>query len=729
MLSQQRAERLDQALPFPLRTYAKVTHPFAEYPEMQNPRIITSVGHVTNSMEKLDGSRYVLFSRAQRQAISARGQVEINNLCTKVVEILQKFTLGVRGRKLEDEHNHGRLNNRHHCSDSLHKGLLELGEREEEGSVNMSLIWGTPKKGDTDEVLISFTLVRKNVNRFLMQWDWPLNVQHRIHNLRSRANRSVNEILKDSGWLPNTRTEVCQLTTTALKIPICRVNMEDLRENIAEMVMKMLQRLDMIMVRSGSRLDWNVISGRRECKLNKAGGFEAMQVVSSDFTGQLKYKSRHEFFELVCQTLYNGEEWYRDLEIRRMQEFTNMLICSFGAYSTPFEKSSYGHAIRGRVYFGEHEEDVHVAGFGFSNFKIHKTQLEDAEDLGCPYLFNRIAVQNRCERQGMHVFDRNWFSRMKMCITEADGLKVATRRAVHHKKGVNHVDDLDVYWMLKDYKEVHAEGETLEETCGMFSKLTHGAWWGDSDQSNFSIPLELFTVTVIRLRIVMEEDVLRVRPWQRVHCDILFSTFVQLERCLPTVIAHLNAAAMMRKLENDIFDHPRKLGFMKFLVSGPAEERRMKPLDFQWRKEAPLGMITSPIDYRVVMEASLLKKRQREVLERENLDARLKRQHRGAVSEEEKAWIRMKLTRFAEERTEADRSEAAAATEEDDASVILLDSLYGSPEAHEMVTTYDILTQAGEVEEDEELEDIISSAPNMMPSSISQVSTLDPFDI
>lgn len=125
----------------------------------------------------------------------------------------------------------------------------------------------------------------------------------------------------------------------------------------------------------------------------------------------------------------------------------------------------------------------------------------------------------------------------------------------------------------------------------------------------------------------------RFEDCYRVGCDVIFILAEDMEREMGALIAHVNAAAMKQKLENDLFESPQRLTILHTILKDDLEQVGPRALKFvpinktvtetvtthtefggiPWiTKTTKTRMDIAPIEIRTLYEESPVLKRRRE---------------------------------------------------------------------------------------------------------------------
>jgi hypothetical protein len=564
------------------------------------------------------------------------GRAKFNHLGRVVMLVLEEFALTVSGKKQKaSEYNYvlpHKVGLQHLYADELMTNLMTLGVREEEGSVNMNWSWRHPFGSSLDEIVITFTLSRGCLSPILLKDE--VGTDGRTTRPFETGGFWEKHILNKK-WAPLYRNEVRHILTTVLRCSTIRSDQKNVQHEINGMLCSMLKNLTTLLEQNESKFDWKYVEVY-SLKDTKDTLFQVAKVVQKDFDFQLAFEERAAFLDLLCSKYYKGT-WFQKCQRQEVMDRIQALMIQAAEFNP--DRDSMSHlALHTAELKSVGLSDSVQTGLGFSSWYVHKDLRVHEEERRNVYVGNSF-TPFRHETQTRMELKRSWFSILKVsiCVGEYSSAyyrrKIFTSNAMEKSKIVDHqfYTGCDAAWLFREDQSVYTPDVRMRATAEDTDRV-HYEWWSKKTLSNDQLDnFKIVSELKFRVRIEMEDKrkTSRFEDCYRVGCDVIFILAEDMEREMGALIAHVNAAAMKQKLENDLFESPQRLTILHTILKDDLEQVGPRALKFVPMKKTVTEIVTigdvpwitkvsqnrmdiAPIEIRTLYEESPVLKRRRE---------------------------------------------------------------------------------------------------------------------
>jgi hypothetical protein len=164
----------------------------------------------------------------------------------------------------------------------------------------------------------------------------------------------------------------------------------------------------------------------------------------------------------------------------------------------------------------------------------------------CPWA--RVNSGRRCrDVQFLMILKRHYFKYLCVSIRRASGAIMTFSEGA---------DKHNAYWMYSGYGKNYGQGYLHPMYPSDKGAFSHTSWWKEGIYKNEPTPIGVHLSDTYQLRISMQDVAFEeeIKPGYQIECSVLFLGETEATVNFGIIMAHMNALAMARYMENCIFD-------------------------------------------------------------------------------------------------------------------------------------------------------------------------------
>ncbi len=413
-------------------------------------------------------------------------------------------------------------------------GFIRLGEDESDGIVNMGMQWSY-EEGDRARIMLTFTICHALPTGILTKWDCPGPIPSYMVNAGGTGR--ITRLLTDSGYIQRERSKVAHLLTVDWLIPLEEADMQDMQGMLGETVRMLFRNLRLILAFSHRELDLKGIS-----LFNAWSPTVAARWVRKPYTFNVPFNQFDNYLWMASDHWFGQEKVLGELQwgqiARAFDTALTLLVSTWNGHASSRQDGLWTAWDAAKKKCGE-KQTVDASSMGLGNIKAYlqvEQGIEDADEDEWANSPLRRRPHERFEVELEMMLKRHYFPLLVIGVKTGVGLHAVQRSQ----------DQGNEYWMLG----VDADG------CPYSCYEKH-----DLDKFESMAPLELRQKNIYQMTVDMYDNPFsgNCKPQHRISSKLLYTNSTDMKLAFKSVIANMNALAMMRRMENDIMDNPRTM--------------------------------------------------------------------------------------------------------------------------------------------------------------------------
>lgn len=505
------------------------------------------------------------------------------------------IVVGGKRRDLNDVRGRNMTGNNHwRHYDAYVLPMCFLGEREEEGMLNLAFKWRDEMHEDPNVVYATWTLTTELAVGVVLLDDWSgAHVgEAQMHSMRATTDNLA------LGWYSRIRRKTVHVLTVEMVVPLEEVDTYEAKKAVGQMLSRLVAELRIIMEKSGAPLDIK----RMRMRSDRFQGMDQMLFMpeygyvnprNRPWERELSFDSRTDMFELCSNNIHDPDysDWFVRSEanrVRRMLEKCEALARQmFGRKIGT--AGSWRHAIQNQRHYQPYFDEAGTVyltndtvlepvmlGSGVSHVEV-RCELIQRDREPFPILRRSSVVMKQKDIQMEVDLCRHYFNVLRVSIMKVELLMGAVPRN-WERSAQTATSAEDTYWMYGEFGALEGYVHHMSTDLSGFVAIPPDVWWNNSYSRDLKVkamlPLVLCPEEAVMIRVEMlhlpRGKKTELKPYHQVRvCGVVFNQ-EHIGQGLQDLIAHMNGSAMKLHLENEIFD--------MFEFGGMTGWEKMKPI-------------------------------------------------------------------------------------------------------------------------------------------------------